>query len=139
MTDPANSGSHHGCGAQPKPGERFNSATWMTLASDALAAAAACLCCSLPLIPLMVGLSAGSLLMPPTQAPWLFDALGWAVLLVAFLRIWRRHRQGSKDIRTDGQFWLRLAVTAAVFATMTTTVHWLSGTWSAHQHGGFKR
>lgn len=84
-----------------------------------VAAFLACLCCSLPLIPLMLGLSAGSSLLSLTKYHLLFDIVRVLILLGSLIYIWREHQSSEKSALKNVQFWVCLLVTFAMYGSMT--------------------
>jgi len=83
-----------------------------------VAAFLACLCCSLPLIPLMLGISAGSSLLSLTKHHLLFDTFGVLILLGSLIYIWREHKSEEKSAFKNRKFWTCLIVTFAMYAAM---------------------
>lgn len=82
-----------------------------------LAAFIACLCCSLPLIPLMLGLSGAVAFKDQLGSyHWAFDVLGVAVLLGACCYMWRDHRKSGKPVHS---FVLVAVTTLLMYAAMT--------------------
>lgn len=63
---------------------------------SAIAVFLACLCCSLPLIPLMLGLSAGSSLLSLTKHHLAFDVLGAMILFGSVVYIWHEHKSAGE-------------------------------------------
>jgi hypothetical protein len=86
--------------------------TLLSYFAAALAAFLACLCCSIPLIPLMLGLSAGSSLVSLTKHHVLFDLLGGLMLLGSLVWIWREHKTAETSVWRNRQFWTCLVVAA---------------------------
>lgn len=94
---------------------------WSYLAA-VLSAVLACLCCSVPLIPLMLGLSAGSTFLSLTRHHLLFDALGGLMLLGSLIWIWREHKMGEQSVWKNKQFWKCLVLTFAMYGIMSTFI-----------------
>lgn len=86
-------------------------------AAGAMAAFLACLCCSLPLIPLMLGLS-GALAFKEQLGAYhqAFEAGAVVILLAACVHMWNRHKQSGRPIRS---FLVHVAVTFAMYGLMT--------------------
>ena len=93
--------------------------TWR---SYAIAVFLACLCCSLPLIPLMLGLSAASSWLSLTKYHLLFDILGVIILYGTLIYIWREHKSTNKSVLKSKQFWTCLLVTFGMYAAMSFLV-----------------
>lgn len=83
-----------------------------------VAAFLACLCCSLPLIPLMLGISASSSLLTLTKHHLLFDTFGIVILLGSLVYIWHEHRLEEKSAFMNRKFWTCLIVTFAMYSGM---------------------
>lgn len=67
----------------------------------AVAAFISCLCCSLPLIPLILGLSGAiSLRDQLGNYHWLFEIASIIILIAACLFMWRRNRKHSKPLKS---------------------------------------
>ncbi len=82
-----------------------------------VAAFIACLCCSLPLIPLILGLSGASLYREQLgQYHQLFEIVAIVVLIVACVFMWRRHREAKKPLSS---FLLQVAFTLAMYGAMS--------------------
>ncbi len=96
--------------------------TLLSYLAAILAAFLACLCCSIPLIPLMLGLSAGSSLVSLTKNHMLFDLLGGLMLLGSLVWIWREHKEAEKSVWRNRQFWTCLVVTFTMYAAMNFVV-----------------
>jgi hypothetical protein len=90
-----------------------------------VAAFLACLCCSLPLIPLMLGLSAGSSFLSLTKYHLLFDITGGLILLASLIYIWREHQSSEKPAWKSVQFWTCLLVTFIMYGAMTLVVKYV--------------
>lgn len=129
--------SGHSC--CKKTGERK---TLLSYLAAVLAAFLACLCCSIPLIPLMLGLSAGSSLLSLTKHHKLFDVLGGLILLGSLVWIWREHKTAERSIWRNRQFWTCLVVTFAMYGVMNVVVKQvvapnlasMAGQTNIHQH-----
>lgn len=83
-----------------------------------VAAFLACLCCSLPLIPLMLGISAGSSLLSLTKHHLLFDTFGVLILFGSLVYIWHEHKSEEKSAFKNRKFWTCLIVTFTMYAAM---------------------
>ncbi len=82
-----------------------------------IAAFIACLCCSLPLIPLILGLSGASLFKEQLgQYHKYFEIAAVMVLIAACIFMWRRHRATKKALSS---FLLQVAFTLAMYGTMS--------------------
>lgn len=87
-----------------------------------LSAFFACLCCSVPLIPLMLGLSAGSTFLNLTRYHLFFDLLGGLMLLGSLIWIWREHKMKEQSSWRNKQFWKCLILTFAMYGAMSTVI-----------------
>ncbi len=92
--------------------------TLLSYAAGSIAAFLACLCCSLPLIPIMLGLSAGSSFLSLTKHHLLFDTLGAVILFGSLIYIWHEHKSAEKSVWKNKQFWTCLVITFAMYAAM---------------------
>lgn len=101
--------------------------TFRTYLAGIVAAFLACLCCSLPLIPLMLGISAGSSLMSLTKHHLLFDIFGVLILLGSLVYIWREHKSEEKSVFKNRKFWTCLIVTFAMYAAMNVLLKQVVG------------
>lgn len=86
------------------------------------AAFLACVCCLVPLIPLMLGLSGGSLLLSLSKYHVLFDVLGGLILLAALLYIWHEHKAGGMSAFRSKEFLLCLVVTILMYGSMNILI-----------------
>lgn len=82
----------------------------------------ACLCCSLPLIPLMLGLSAGSTFLSLTKQHVFFDVSGGLLLFGSLVWLWREHKTEEKSVWKNRQFWTCLILTFTMYGVMNTIV-----------------
>jgi chromate transport protein ChrA len=82
-----------------------------------VAAVVACLCCFLPLIPLMLGLS-GALSFKEQLGPyqWTFEVLAVSVIVGACCYMWKEHRKSGKSWRS---FILVVLATIVMYALMS--------------------
>lgn len=116
--------------------------TLRSYATAVLAVFLACLCCSLPLIPLMLGLSAGSSLLTLTKYHALFEILGGVIVFGSVIYIWHEHKSTEKSVFKSKQFWTCLLFTFAMYAGMSFVVKQVvapkleagSGQGSIHEH-----
>lgn len=92
-----------------------------------VAAFLACLCCSLPLIPLMLGISAGSSLLSLTKYHLLFDVLGALILLGSLVYIWHEHKSAETSVLKNKKFWTCLVVTFVMYAAMNVVLKQVIG------------
>ena len=92
-----------------------------------IAAFLACLCCSLPLVPLMLGISAGSSLMSLTKYHLLFDIFGVIILLGSLVYIWREHKSEEKSKFRNARFWTCVVATFAMYAAMNVFLKQIVG------------
>lgn len=103
--------------AQKKPGKE---SSWKSLRSStfgAIAAFAACLCCSLPLIPLMVGLSGAEALKDQLGLyHQSFEVAAFIILVGACGYMWRQHRKADKPLYS---FVLQVVATFSMYVAMT--------------------
>lgn len=85
-------------------------------AVGALAGFLACLCCSVPLIPLMLGLS-GALVLKDQLGAYhqFFETGAIVILLAACVFMWNHHKKSGKPIHS---FLLHVAVTFAMYGLM---------------------
>ncbi|MBX9939970.1 MAG: hypothetical protein K2Y32_11990 [Candidatus Obscuribacterales bacterium] len=129
-------GAHACC----KRAERKKS-LWSYFAA-VLSAFLACLCCSVPLIPLMLGLSAGSTFLSLMRHHLIFDVLGGLMLLGSLIWIWREHKMGEQSVWKNKQFWTCLVLTFLMYGIMNTFIKHvifpklatLAGEKTVHQH-----
>lgn len=82
----------------------------------------ACVCCSLPLLPLMLGLSGSSSFFSLTKYHKLFDIFGLLILLGSILYIWHEHKVVEKSVYKSRRFWICVIVTFAMYGGMTLVV-----------------
>jgi chromate transport protein ChrA len=83
----------------------------------AVAAFISCLCCSLPLIPLILGLSgATSLREQLGNYHWLFEIVSIMILIAACLFMWKRNRKHNKPLKS---LLLQIAFTLTMYFSMT--------------------
>lgn len=87
-----------------------------------LAVFLACLCCSLPLLPLMLGLSGSSSLLGLTKYHQLFDVFGSLIVLGSVAYIWHEHKATEQSVYKSRRFWTCLVITFAMYGGMTFVV-----------------
>lgn len=81
-----------------------------------VAAFISCLCCSLPLIPLILGLSGASSLREQLgNYHWLFEIISIMVLIAACLFMWKRNRKHNKPLKN---LLLQMACTLTMYFSM---------------------
>lgn len=115
--------------------------TILSYLAAAIAAFLACLCCSLPLIPLMLGLSAGSSFLTLTKHHLVFDILGGVILLGSLLYIWHEHNASDKSAFKKPQFWTCLVITFTMYTAMSFVIKHIvlpkvagASEYSIHEH-----
>jgi hypothetical protein len=82
-----------------------------------MAAVVACVCCYLPLIPLMLGLSGASVINDQLRPYHLaFEVTGMMILLGACGYMWSQHRKSGRPLHS---FWLLIVVTFAMYGLLT--------------------
>ncbi|MBX9688622.1 MAG: hypothetical protein K2X27_18075 [Candidatus Obscuribacterales bacterium] len=85
--------------------------------TGAVAAFLACLCCSLPLIPLMIGLGGVTIFKEQLgQYHLVFEVGAILILLTACGYMWKEHQRSGKALHS---FALQVAVTFAMYGVMT--------------------
>jgi len=112
----------HSCCKNNKKGKTLRSYT-----AGIVAAFLACLCCSLPLIPLILGISAGTSLLSLTKYHLLFDILGALIILGSLVYIWHEHKSAETSVLKNKQFWTCLVVTFAMYAAMNMVLKQVIG------------
>lgn len=90
--------------------------------AGAVAAILACLCCSLPLIPLMLGLSASSSLLGLNKYHAVFDVLGAVILFASLVYIWRRHKGAEIPFFRNKQFWACAVMSFLMYGGMSYVI-----------------
>jgi chromate transport protein ChrA len=86
----------------------------------AVAAFVACLCCSVPLLLVLLGFSGAMALKESLSLyHWAFDVIGVAILLGACWYLWQVHRKSRKPLRS---FVLLVGMTVILYGLMTFTL-----------------
>ncbi|MBP6743853.1 hypothetical protein KBI23_00830 [bacterium] len=79
----------------------------------------ACLCCSVPLIALMLGVSGGSAFLGLTKHHLLFDLLGGIMVFGSLVWIWRERKPEERSVWRSKQFWTCFVFTFTMYGAMS--------------------
>lgn len=96
--------------------------TLRSYAAGLLAASLACLCCSIPLIFLILGLSTTSSFLNLHKYHAMFDTVSGITLFAGLIYIWRKHNSKEKSFFKSKEFWFCLITVFFMYGAVSLAI-----------------